>query len=230
MALAVCLSGCGNAGASEQSKRDIARLKQQIAKERQAATALRKQINQLKQQVAKLKVALKPYKQRAGLVPFRGGVISSASGAQLERVKGTRVATAGDRGKKAALSKTIAAGRGAVIGFWATWCKPCIANAELHHMKTLQEQLKPYNVAFASVLIDDLGKAQAHPKAEKWIYPLWFIKDGHMNMLPRSLVQRVGLGLPFFLVVDPSGAVKWFHKGKLVDDTVRDLLTAAARL
>ena len=195
------LGGCGNAAASEQSQRDIARLKQQVAKERARAAKFSKKVATLKLQIVKLNKELKPYKQRAGLVPFKGGVISSANGAPLERIKGTRVANAGDRGKKQALATALNKRRGAVIGFWATWCKPCIADAELHHMKALQKQLKKYDVEFVSVLIDDLGKAQAHAKAEKWIYPLWFIRDGHMNMLPRSLVQRVGLALPFFLVV-----------------------------
>ena len=228
--LAALTCGCGEGAAVQRAQRDVDRVRKELAAERANVARLRKQIAGLEGQVASLRQRLKPFEQRAGLAPFSGGTISRANGAPLETIAGVRVEGAQDRGKKQALGKHLAEQRGAVIGFWATWCKPCIADEELAHMKKMRAQLKPYGVDFVSVLIDDLGKAQSHTKASQWLYPLWFVKDGHMNMLPRSMVQRVGLGLPFFLVVDRRGAIRWFHKGKLEADTVRDLVTAAARL
>ena len=116
------------------------------------------------------------------------------------------------------------------MAFWATWCKPCIADEELRRLGHLSAALAQYDVPLVSVLIDDLRKAQAHAKASRWFYPLAFIKDGHMQMLPRSMVEKVGLGLPLFVILDRNGTLRWHHKGKLTPAHVRDLVTAAARL
>lgn len=222
------LSGCGGQGKAAAG--ETAELRRELDAERQKSRALAGSVAKLKADVAALQTRLMPLQQRTGVAAFDGGQLKRGSGASVELVNGTVVSAAGGRGKKVSLRKHLAARRGAVIGFWATWCKPCIADEELAHLKRLQVELGRYDVDLVSVLIDDLDKAIGHEKAARWLYPLWFVKDGHMAMLPRALVQRVGLGLPLFVLVTPDGAVKWLHGGKLQDAAVVDLITAAALL
>ncbi len=226
---ALSMHGCGDASANERHQRDLARLRADLNKERARVSKLQATVKRLKSDIAGLKKRLVPFEQRTFAKPFRGGRVKRSSG-DLELPSGVRVVGVGERGKKTSLRRHIAGFRGGLFGYWATWCKPCTSKEELHHLRVLQKQLRPYHVDLVSVLIDDLKKAQASPKAGKWLYPFWFVKDGHMQMLPRSMVQKMGLGLPFFLLTDNEGRIRWHHRGKLDDAAVRDFITAAARL
>jgi len=222
--------GCGAGAQVDAANKKIASLQGQLRSARKDNARIARKINALERRIKALEGRLRPHRQRAGELPFRGGTLKRSDHGDVRYANGKRVARAGQRGKKAHLGKHLDGRRGAVLGFWATWCKPCISDPELVHLKHLQKQLRPYDVELVSVLIDDLDKALSHAKAPRWLYPLWFVRDGHMEMLPRKLVQKVGLGLPLFVIVGPDGELRWHHQGKLTDAAVRDIVTAAARL
>lgn len=140
------------------------------------------------------------------------------------------VAGQGAKAQRARLGKLLAGHRAVVLGYWATWCKPCTSPEELAQLDELAKALQPYNVALHSLAVDSLDKVLADPRAATWRYPLLQRDDGHLDTLPQALVQRAGLGLPLFVVVDATGRVHWVRKGRLSPEVVSELVTAAARV
>ena len=77
--------------------------------------------------------------------------------------------------------------------------------------------------------IDDLDAVRGHRKASRWVYPLWHRKNGHLELLPRTFVEQVGVKLPLFVVLSRTGQIRWFHNQALDDQAIRDIVTAAVR-
>ena len=203
------------------TKRQLAQIQSQAAK-----------IKPLEQQIKSLKQRLRHVEERVGLAQFNPSKLKRmpASESQLIQPNAVQVTAMGDRGKKLKLDRYLKNFDGAVFAYWATWCKPCTSPKELAHLKHLQKQLRRHNIELVSVVIDSLEKAQADPRAPNWLYPFWFKKDAHLEMLSRAFIQRVGMGLPLFLVVSRSGEVRYYLNDKLSDSTVRDLVTATAKV
>ena len=122
------------------------------------------------------------------------------------------------------------AGAGALVAFWATWCKPCTTPDELHRLERLRRELADQGADLVFFSVDEtMATVTGDPRAGTWLYPLWQRDNGHLEMLPRPWVQSQGVDLPLMLVVAPDGKVSWARKGALDDDATRDLLTAVRR-
>ncbi len=157
---------------------------------------------------------------------------------ELHRVSGqsarftdaTLIAGAGAGSQRKSLRQAMAGKRGMVVSYWATWCVPCISDEELASLRTLERELGAHRVSLVSMAIDDLGKVRAHPKAPRWFYPLWHQTDGHIEMLPKSFISRVGLNLPLFVVVDSDGSIVAYRDRKLSPAGIAALVDVAAAL
>ncbi len=77
------------------------------------------------------------------------------------------------------------------------------------------------------VAIDGLRKVKRHRRAEEWYYPIWHHKDAHIEWLPKAFIDRAGLGLPLFLVVDRTGRIRYWHNRPLDRRSMDELTTAA---
>jgi thiol-disulfide isomerase/thioredoxin len=134
------------------------------------------------------------------------------------------------KSQRLSVQRLIAARRGAVIVFWATWCVPCISDEELAYLAVLKEQLAASDVALLPLAVDGLDKVQAHEKASRWIYPLCQRDDAQLEILPKAFVEQNGVNLPLFLVVGADGVARWYHNRKLDDAVVQEIAIAASRL
>ncbi len=143
--------------------------------------------------------------------------------------KALRIEAAGEKPAKTDLGKQIRSGRGVVVAFWATWCKPCIADEELALLAKLRDELGHWQVELVSMAIDGIDKVVGHEKAPRWFYPLWQQDDGHIEALPREFIGKIGLGLPLFLLLAPDGTLRYYHPARLDEDVVREMVTAVAR-
>ncbi len=150
--------------------------------------------------------------------------------AQVELGRGLRISRPGAKARKRRLRDHLAPFDAYLISFWATWCVPCVSDEELEALEALRVQLRPHKVALLSLAVDELSKVQEHPKAKRWLYPLWQKVDGHLEMLPRAFIQRTGLGLPLHLLVNKEGEIRFFHNQKLSPDSSWELLEAAKHL
>jgi thiol-disulfide isomerase/thioredoxin len=190
---------------------------------------LQGQLQVMRAQLDALRGRLTPVEQRVELAPFESGILSQlSSGAkQISFGDGVYVAGHGQKPKQRNITQHLASYRGSVVAFWATWCVPCIADKELAHLKTLQRALHRKNVELLSVTVDELTKSLTHEKAASWLYPYWQRRNGHLEMLPKAFIDKVGVNLPLFLVVSKDGRVCHYLNRKLDEDAISDLVTAA---
>ena len=137
------------------------------------------------------------------------------------------VASPRAKATRRSLGEHVANSRGAVIAFWATWCVPCIADEELEWLTRLRGRLRQSGTDLVSVAVDELKSVRGHAKRGRWLYPLWQMNDGHLEMLPRQFVERAGLGLPLFVVVDARGDAVAYHNAPL-DASIVDALVNMA--
>lgn len=235
LAVAAALLACGCAstdhvhpmpeGTVRVSEADWSRMAAAAARVR----PLEASVETLSERIARLEGRLDPIEQRVELASFRSDRLERLAGGdrRVGLPEGSHVTRAGARPAKRSLARHLANFDGYVISFWATWCVPCISDEELAHLGHLQRQLRRNNVELVSMAIDDLDKVLAHPKAPRWLYPLWHRDDGHLDIMPRALVEAVGVNLPLFLIVSADGEVCQYYNRKLDDTAVRDIVTAA---
>lgn len=191
----------------------------------QKMSALEARIQRLEQALATANARLDRAEQRLGFRPFQpGGLKRGAEVLNLGKAKLLADRTA--RPRTRSLKDMVAGNRGAVFALWATWCKPCIADQELAHLRDLKASL-PKDFPLINVACDGVDKVKAHAKADRWLYPLWQKDDGHLDLLPQAFIKRNGLGLPLFVVVGPDGQMRWWRNAPLTDTVVDELITAA---
>lgn len=114
-----------------------------------------------------------------------------------------------------------------LLALWATWCKPCVSPEEQAHLRDLKQRLSVYGIPLLSIGIDDWSKVNR--SRERWFYPLWHIKDAHMNLSPERLIREVGLGLPLFFLRLPDGTVPYYLAETLSTASVQEWVTVAVR-
>jgi thiol-disulfide isomerase/thioredoxin len=196
------------------------------------AEAMRKRMAGMEERLKTLQAKLHKVEARTGLTPFTPKRLVPMVGGPQPASMGevTWIARRGDRPKKRSLAKVVGSARAVIFSFWATWCVPCISDEELTHLRELKRQLARHDVTVIPMAIDDLGKVLTHAKAGQWVYPLWFQKGGHIELLPQRFIEKSGMGLPLFAVVAPDGRIHYTYQRKLDDELVEELVDASLSL
>ena len=143
-----------------------------------------------------------------------------------KRLKVKYLASRSGKAQRLNLNKIMQKGP-VLIALWATWCKPCVSPQEQAHLRELQQKLDPYGVPLLSMGIDDWAKI--NKERDRWFYPLWHVKDAHLNLSPERLMREVGLGLPLFFLRLPDGRVPFYLAETLSTQSVQEWLTVAVR-
>ena len=191
----------------------------------------------LENEIAALKLSFKGMSKRLEVTEMRAGLKPVVTARLNEGRRGERIRLVddlnrmeaqGERPRKVRLRSHLAGFDGYVVSFWATWCVPCCKPKELAHVRDLRQKLRRHNVEVLSVAVDDLDAVLSDARANTWIYPLWQGKGAHLSMLPRGLVERSGVSLPLFLLVNRNGRILSFVNHELDAETVRDMVTTMA--
>lgn len=132
----------------------------------------------------------------------------------------------GARAQKRNLAALLQRGP-SLIALWATWCTPCVSPQEQAHLRRLRERLKPYGVPLISIGVDEWSKVRRDKG--RWFYPLWHLKDAHLNLTPEVIFKEVGLGLPLFFLRLPDGSAPYYLAQTLSDESVEEWVTLAVR-
>ena len=205
---------------------DPAVLKARLDQSQQEVTARRNQVEDLKGRLAVLE-------QRVGVAPFQPRALTAGGHLHLDlggAAQASLVEADGAAPRKGKLAQAFKGTPGGVISFWATWCKPCTSDEELARLRQLQGALRREGLAFVSLAVDGLDKVRGDTRAARWVYPLWQADDAHLDVVPKALVDQVGVKLPMFFVVAADGTVAHYRLSALDDRSVAELITAAVQL
>lgn len=111
-------------------------------------------------------------------------------------------------------------GRTLVVNFWAPWCPPCVH--EMPALASLSREFEANHVQFVGIGIDSAQNMQAFEQKVKVGYPL--LVAGYAGTdLARALGNNAG-ALPFTVVIDAHGKVRFQKLGELAPDELRSVL------
>ncbi len=113
-----------------------------------------------------------------------------------------------------------------IVNFWATWCRPCVA--EMPHFEHVADELADENVDLVFVSADDPEiydtRLPAFLKKKAIKHRVWLMDDTN----PNNWVPKVDAGwqgdLPATLLVAPGGEFLAFHNGSLSEQELRDFV------
>ena len=103
-----------------------------------------------------------------------------------------------------------------VVNFWATWCAPC--REEMPMLDAVHEQFAPDGLAVVGIALDDVQRARDFAASLGIDYT---ILVGAQDVMATGLAwgNRAGL-LPYTVVVDRGGIVRWTYLGELKRDAL----------
>jgi len=102
-------------------------------------------------------------------------------------------------------------GRVWLVNFWATWCTPCVE--EMPMLSELQGQFANEGVKIVGIALDDAERAADFASDLGIDYPV-LVGQTDVVITGRRFGNATGM-LPFSVLVDTSGVVRWTHLGAL---------------
>lgn len=136
--------------------------------------------------------------------------VMSAAFAQLPN----NVTIKGMDGNSVDISKLSNDGQPMIISFWATWCKPCIAE-----LNTISEDYDDWvdetGVKLVAVSIDDArstGRVEPYVNQQGWDYEILLDPNGDFK---RAMNVN---NVPHTFLVDGNGKIVWDHNNYAAGD------------
>jgi thiol-disulfide isomerase/thioredoxin len=112
------------------------------------------------------------------------------------------------------------AGKTVLINFWATWCAPC--RQEMPMLVDLQNDYGPQGLQVVGIALDDEQKVDDFVITFGISYP---ILVGGADVFETSTAYGNTEGvLPYSVLVDKNGIVRWQYAGKLRENDLSSLL------
>jgi len=113
-------------------------------------------------------------------------------------------------------------GRLVLVNFWATWCAPCVE--EMPMLSELQRQHDKSKFQIVGIAIDDPVKAADFARELGVEYPVLY-GTADAVLVGRQYGNRDGL-LPYSVLIDQQGTVRWAHLGALDPDELASQIAA----
>ena len=110
-------------------------------------------------------------------------------------------------------------GRPTLVNFWATWCAPC-----LREMPVLQSLAKSHagRLNVVGIAIDDPAAVDAFVDRLGITYPI-LIGTSDVRETQERFGNPDGM-LPYSVVIDAGGIIRWHHLGELDETMLEDAL------
>lgn len=103
-----------------------------------------------------------------------------------------------------------------LVNFWATWCTPC--RAEMPMLDALHDDLSGKGLAVVGIALDDVARAREFAERLDIGYTI-LVGAGDVMATGLAYGNRAGL-LPYTVLVDREGTVRWTYLGELDRDTL----------
>ncbi len=111
-------------------------------------------------------------------------------------------------------------GKTLLINFWATWCTPC--RREMPMLVDLQAEYGPEGLQVVGIALDDVQSVRDFVKKYGISYP---ILVGEADVMATSAAYGNVEGvLPYSVLVDKDGIIRWQYTGEIQRDDVSKLL------
>jgi peroxiredoxin len=112
------------------------------------------------------------------------------------------------------------AGKTLLINFWATWCAPC--RQEMPMLMDLQREYGATGLQIVGIALDDAQSVRSFVQTFGITYPILI---GESDVFETSAAYGNAEGvLPYSVLVDKSGIVRWQYAGKIHSEDVTSLL------
>jgi peroxiredoxin len=113
-------------------------------------------------------------------------------------------------------------GKVLLLNFWASWCKPCIE--EMPMLSLLQENYAGSGVQVLGIALDDPQKAREFASKLAVRYPI-LVGTVNTILAGRQYGNRDGM-LPYSVLVDTNGIVRWAYLGALNQEELETQIEA----
>jgi len=119
------------------------------------------------------------------------------------------------------VSQADFSGKTLLINFWATWCTPC--RQEMPMLMDLQRQYGPAGLQVVGIALDDTQSVRSFVLKYGIAYP---ILVGEADAFATSTAYGNVAGvLPYSVLVDRDGIVRWQYAGEIQSDEIAGLLS-----
>ena len=111
-------------------------------------------------------------------------------------------------------------GKALLINFWATWCAPC--RREIPLLKATQEAHGEDNIQIIGIAVDFPEEVAAYADEAQFNYPILIGQEDAMAVAEVSGVDFIGM--PFTMVVAPSGELIKAHMGEIHEPQIEQIV------
>jgi peroxiredoxin len=113
-------------------------------------------------------------------------------------------------------------GKTLLINFWATWCVPC--RHEMPMLMDLQKKFGPGGLQVIGIALDDVQSTRNFIEEYGITYP---ILVGSTDVMETSFAYgNMENVLPYSVLVDKKGIVRWQYVGEIQHEEITRLLEA----
>jgi thiol-disulfide isomerase/thioredoxin len=225
------IPACVSQGVFDEAQKRTRALEKRLADAEPILAQAKKReaiFKQLAQRITTLEAALTQARQRAGTQNFKPALLKTPKDSEaLTWVRAGKVTSPTAKPRTSSIEQFAKDKKVVLLAYWATWCVPCTSPEELTHLRNLRKKIENAGLGFISMPIDDLAAVMNDDRADTWLYPLWHKDGGHIEMLPRTFIQSVGVNLPLFVLINDEATLLYFHNRQLDDHVVEELFTAA---
>ena len=113
-------------------------------------------------------------------------------------------------------------GRVWLVNFWATWCAPCVE--EMPMLAGLRQRFAGQGVEVVGIALADPEKAKAFAEGLGIHYPI-LVGQTDVMLVGRRYGNRSGM-LPYSVLIDADGIVRWVRLGALEPDALTQQVEA----
>lgn len=110
-------------------------------------------------------------------------------------------------------------GRPTLVNFWATWCAPCVREMPL--LQAFADQY-PNRLNVVGIAIDEPGRVGEFVDRLDIEYPI-LVGTSDVRATQARFGNPDGM-LPYSVLIDSRGTVRWRHLGELEEAMLRDTL------
>lgn len=108
-------------------------------------------------------------------------------------------------------------GRVLLVNFWATWCAPC--REEMPMLQSIAQELDDEGFSVVGVALDDIEPVRRFVAETGVTYP---VLVGATDVMAENVRWGNEKGLlPYSVLVDRDGVVRWAHLGELKEAELR---------